>query len=199
MPFSRAWSARQSSGQGEIGKGRHTTTHLEMFELDFGGRLVDTPGMREFGLWDIAGEELAFLFPEMAEYVGQCKFGLSCQSRPGTRLRHSQSGHGRRHQSVPLSKLYASAGGAMRSPRAQPSEISGARHCHVIVSSAHLLSGVNNRNHCPYCLWSCHLDLYTAGDRLSACKAPMKPIGLTMKRSRNKYQLESARRADVDP
>ena len=41
--------------QGELGKGRHTTTHLEMFELDFGGALVDTPGIREFGLWDIAG------------------------------------------------------------------------------------------------------------------------------------------------
>lgn len=64
-------------------------------------------------------------------------------------------------------------------------------HCHVIVSSAHLVSGVNNRNHCPYCLWSCHLDLYAAGDRLSACKAPMKPIGLTMKIGRNKYQPAS--------
>jgi hypothetical protein len=64
-------------------------------------------------------------------------------------------------------------------------------HCHVLVSSAHLLSGVNNRNHCPYCLWSCHLDLYAAGDRLSACKAPMKPIGLTMKTGRNKYQRDS--------
>ena len=63
-------------------------------------------------------------------------------------------------------------------------------HCHVIVSSAHLLSGVNNRNHCPYCLWSCHLDLFVAGDRLSACKAPMRPIGLTMKKGRNKYQRE---------
>jgi hypothetical protein len=63
-------------------------------------------------------------------------------------------------------------------------------HCHGIVSSAHWLSGVNNRNHCPYCLWSCHLDLFAAGDRLSACKAPMKPIGLTMKMSRNKYRLE---------
>ena len=61
-------------------------------------------------------------------------------------------------------------------------------HCHVLVSSAHLLSGVNNRNHCPYCLWSFHLDLFAAGDRLSACKAPMKPIGLTMKRGKNKYQ-----------
>ena len=63
-------------------------------------------------------------------------------------------------------------------------------HCHVLVSSAHILSGVNNRNHCPYCLWSCHLDLFAAGDRLSACKAPMKPIGLTMKKGRNKYQRE---------
>ncbi|HMB23321.1 MAG TPA: RNHCP domain-containing protein, partial [Anaerolineales bacterium] len=61
-------------------------------------------------------------------------------------------------------------------------------HCHALVSSAHLLSGVNNRNHCPYCLWSCHLDLYAAGDRLSACKAPMRPIGLTMKKGRNKYR-----------
>ena len=65
--------------QGEQGKGRHTTTHHEMFELDFGGALVDTPGIREFGLWNIAGEELAYLFPEMADYVGKCKFGLSCQ------------------------------------------------------------------------------------------------------------------------
>jgi RNHCP domain-containing protein len=64
-------------------------------------------------------------------------------------------------------------------------------HCHVLVSSAHLISGVNNRNHCPYCLWSCHLDLYVAGDRLSACKAPMKPVGLTMKMGRNKYQHDS--------
>jgi hypothetical protein len=54
----------------------------------------------------------------------------------------------------------------------------------------HLLSGVNNRNHCPYCLWSSHLDLYSAGDRLSACKARMKPVGLTLKKSRNKYQTE---------
>ena len=64
-------------------------------------------------------------------------------------------------------------------------------HCHNLVSTAHLLSGVNNRNHCPYCLWSCHLDLFSAGDRLSACKGQMKPIGLTMKKSRNKYRLES--------
>lgn len=64
-------------------------------------------------------------------------------------------------------------------------------HCHAIVSSAHFLSGVNNRNHCPYCLWSCHLDLYASGDRLSACKGQMRPIGLTMKKGRNKYTAEA--------
>lgn len=62
-------------------------------------------------------------------------------------------------------------------------------NCGALVSSMHMLSAVNNRNHCPYCLWSCHLDLYSAGDRLSACKAKMKPVGLTLKKSRNKYQL----------
>ena len=60
-------------------------------------------------------------------------------------------------------------------------------HCHGYVSAAELLSGVGNRNHCPYCLWSRHLDLFTAGDRLAACKAPMHPVGLTLKRSHNKY------------
>jgi hypothetical protein len=65
------------------------------------------------------------------------------------------------------------------------------RHCGQIVTSAHVFSGVNNRNHCPYCLWSCHLDLFESGDRLSACKGQMQPIGLTMKKSRNKYRLGS--------
>ena len=76
-------------GKGELGKGRHTTTHLEMFDLVFGGRLVDTPGMREFGLWNISADELAHLFPEMADLVGGCKFGLSCRhdSEPGCAIR----------------------------------------------------------------------------------------------------------------
>ena len=74
---------------GELGKGRHTTTHLEMFELDFGGALVDTPGIREFGLWDMTADELAYFFPEMADYVGQCKFGMSCRHdrEPGCAIR----------------------------------------------------------------------------------------------------------------
>jgi len=60
-------------------------------------------------------------------------------------------------------------------------------HCRYPVSAGYVVAGVNNRNHCPYCLWSRHLDWRKAGDRLSACKAGMKPIGLTVKKTRKKY------------
>jgi ribosome biogenesis GTPase len=61
------------------GKGRHTTTHQEMFPLDFGGVLIDTPGLREFGLWEVDGRDLAHLFPEMRPFIGRCRFRLDCQ------------------------------------------------------------------------------------------------------------------------
>jgi ribosome biogenesis GTPase len=60
------------------GKGKHTTSHLEMFTLEFGGTIVDTPGMREFGLWDVDGASVAHLFPEMRAYAGLCRFGGDC-------------------------------------------------------------------------------------------------------------------------
>jgi len=64
-------------------------------------------------------------------------------------------------------------------------------HCRLGVSAEPLLSGVHNRNHCPYCLWSKHVDLREAGDRLCACKAPMRPVGLTFKHVHKKYAPES--------
>jgi len=73
------------------GKGKHTTNWLEMFELDFGGSVVDTPGMREFGLWKIAGEDIASLFPEMRPYIGQCRFGTGCSHthEPGCAIKEA--------------------------------------------------------------------------------------------------------------
>ncbi len=61
------------------------------------------------------------------------------------------------------------------------------KHCGQFVSACTALSGVVNRNHCPYCLHSRHVDLFEAGDRLCACKSLMAPVGLTVKRSRDKY------------
>lgn len=63
-------------------------------------------------------------------------------------------------------------------------------HCQAYVSTHPIISGVQNRNHCPYCLRSRHVDYSRAGDRMSACKAIMQPIGLTVKRRRNKYREE---------
>jgi DNA-directed RNA polymerase subunit RPC12/RpoP len=48
-------------------------------------------------------------------------------------------------------------------------------------------SGVNNRNHCPHCLWSLHVDDKTPGDRRSGCKSRMEPIGVTAKQSNRRY------------
>jgi hypothetical protein len=61
------------------------------------------------------------------------------------------------------------------------------RNCQANVYSQPMFSGVQNRNHCPFCLWSRHVDHTQAGDRMSACKASMQPIGLTTKRTHNKY------------
>jgi hypothetical protein len=63
-------------------------------------------------------------------------------------------------------------------------------NCRTIISADPDLSGVHNRNHCPYCLWSRHMDLYKAGDRLCACKAPMRPVGLALKKAKKKYGSE---------
>ena len=63
---------------GEVGirtqKGRHTTTLVELFPLDIGGEVADTPGIREVGLWGIDTENLEHYFPEMEPYLGTCKY-----------------------------------------------------------------------------------------------------------------------------
>ena len=71
------------------GRGRHTTTHLEAFALQQGGQVVDTPGMREFGLWGLDVHSLAACFPEMRPLLGTCRFGASCEheAEPGCAIK----------------------------------------------------------------------------------------------------------------
>jgi ribosome biogenesis GTPase len=61
---------------GWSGKGLHTTTFAEMFDLPLatGGTVIDTPGMREFGLVDITRQELSHYYPEMARLITECQF-----------------------------------------------------------------------------------------------------------------------------
>ena len=55
-------------------KGKHTTTTAELIRLEFGGWVVDTPGIRQFQLWDIIPEEVEGFFPEFRPYVPLCAF-----------------------------------------------------------------------------------------------------------------------------
>jgi len=76
-------------GAGKVGKGKHTTTSAEMVTTAFGADIVDTPGVREFGLCHMDGDDLALFFPEMRPLVGKCKFGLDCRhdEEPGCAIR----------------------------------------------------------------------------------------------------------------
>ncbi len=79
---------------------------------------------------------------------------------------------------------------AVRSSRCHPNKAEKSfrcQHCGAYVYTLPMIAGVNHRNHCPFCLWSRHVDYVKPGDRLSACKADMQPIGLTVKEYRNKY------------
>jgi ribosome biogenesis GTPase len=65
---------RTQEVSGWSGKGMHTTTFAEMFDLPGGGRVIDTPGVREFGLVDISRQELSQYFPEMRVLINDCQF-----------------------------------------------------------------------------------------------------------------------------
>ncbi|TAL47246.1 MAG: ribosome small subunit-dependent GTPase A [Chitinophagaceae bacterium] len=75
---------------GWSGKGQHTTTFAEMFDLPGGGRIIDTPGMREFGLVDISKQELSHYFPEMRKLLNNCQFN-NCQhiNEPGCAIKEA--------------------------------------------------------------------------------------------------------------
>jgi ribosome biogenesis GTPase len=72
------------------GKGRHATSQLEMFPLDGGGGVIDTPGMKVFTVID-DGVDPALHFPEMRPYVGACRFGADCSHthEPGCAIKEA--------------------------------------------------------------------------------------------------------------
>jgi ribosome biogenesis GTPase len=65
---------RTQDVSGWSGKGLHTTTFAEMYNLPLGGRIIDTPGIRELGLVDIPKKELSHYFPEMRSIINDCQF-----------------------------------------------------------------------------------------------------------------------------
>ncbi|HEY0650602.1 ribosome small subunit-dependent GTPase A [Phenylobacterium sp.] len=70
-------------------RGRHTTTHRELVLLPSGGLILDTPGMRELGLWD-AGAGVSTVFEDVEHLAGQCRFGDCTHTRePGCAVREA--------------------------------------------------------------------------------------------------------------
>ena len=55
-------------------KGRHTTTTAQLLPLSCGGYVVDTPGIRQFQLWDVIPEEVAGFYRDLRPYVGNCRY-----------------------------------------------------------------------------------------------------------------------------
>jgi len=72
------------------GKGLHTTTFSEMFDLPFGGSIIDTPGIRELGLAHITKQELSGYFPEMKTLLQDCRFN-NCMhyNEPGCAIKNA--------------------------------------------------------------------------------------------------------------
>ncbi|MCE7071811.1 MULTISPECIES: ribosome small subunit-dependent GTPase A [Dyadobacter] len=73
-------------------KGVHTTTFAEMFELEPGTFIIDSPGIKELGLSDMKAEEISHYFPEMRELLNQCRFN-NCQhiNEPGCAVKDAVS------------------------------------------------------------------------------------------------------------
>jgi len=75
-----------------VGKGRHTTTAARLFHFPAGGNLIDSPGIREFGLWHISPEQLLQGFIEFRPWLDGCRFrDCKHEREPGCRLQAAVS------------------------------------------------------------------------------------------------------------
>ncbi len=96
----------------ESRKGRHTTTTAELLPLSGGGYVVDTPGMRQFQLWDVVPQEIAGYFRDLRPFVSRCRFpGLHAHARGGVR-REERRGR-RPDQRTALRKLLPVVSGGL--------------------------------------------------------------------------------------
>ncbi|HEX3017272.1 MAG TPA: ribosome small subunit-dependent GTPase A [Caproicibacter sp.] len=188
-------------------RGRHTTTHRQLIMLPSGAMIIDTPGMRELGMWDVS-EGLGQSFSDVEQYFGQCKFN-DCrhESEPGCAVKAAiERGELSRERWESYLKLKNEAkfsddkACALQEKRKRNKNISkfqkqiqktDYRHTACTESFTCKVCGAlvvpdgagsQHRNHCPNCLSSVHVD-NEPGDRASLCKGIMDPIGVWVRKN----------------
>lgn len=189
------------------GRGRHTTSRRALILLPSGALVIDTPGVREVGLWD-AERGLEQSFADVERYLGHCKFS-DCrhESEPGCAVKHAiRSGALSQQRWESYQKLRAEARffadkdsylqdkeqrlkRISQTVRAQKQvdhrrapcwESFTCRVCGAQVFPEE--AGTEHRNHCPHCLSSVHAD-HRPGDRASLCRGVMDPIGVWVRKN----------------
>jgi ribosome biogenesis GTPase len=95
-----------------IGKGKHTTRWAQLYPLDSGGFIADTPGLRELGLWDIRPGELSDYFPEIRALAPECRFNDCTHiTEPGCAVREAvERGDIHPHRGASYLQLFEEAG-----------------------------------------------------------------------------------------
>lgn len=187
-------------------RGRHTTTHRQLIMLQSGVMIIDTPGMREIGMWDVS-DGLGQSFSDVEQYFGQCKFS-DCRhdTEPGCAVRaaieRGELSASRWESYLRLkkeAKFTDDKAGYLRDKQQWHKNIakiqkeiqkSDFKHAPCLQSFTCKVcgatispegAGTHQRNHCPHCLSSLHLD-NEPGDRASLCKGIMDPIGVWVRK-----------------
>lgn len=186
-------------------RGRHTTSHRQLVVLPEGAKIIDTPGMRELGMWESL-EGLEKSFADVSDYLGQCRF-TDCQHQkePGCRVKEAlQSGELSPERWESYLKLTAEARFTedkeeyLRQKEQRLKQISQfakqLRHSDYRIepctdsficeecgkAAAPETAGSKHRNHCPHCLASKHVD-NRPGDRAALCHGTMEAVSLWSK------------------
>lgn len=183
-------------------KGRHTTSAALLHRLPNNITIIDTPGIRELGILSTNGLESSF--PEIAKFAAECKFNNCIHiNEPSCRVKTAvRDGEISRPRYESYCKLMGKSPGSIQDAGREKNSLishqgntsmSGSNavsreknsgsftcvHCGGTIPMEG--GGTRNRNHCPRCLWSLHLD-YNPGDRSSCCEGKMEPVSVWVRK-----------------
>jgi len=87
--------ARTNEISSALDSGKHTTTHAQLYDLNETARIIDSPGLQEFGLHHLQAASLPHYFPDMRSFIGQCRFhNCSHRQEPGCAIKAAaEAGH----------------------------------------------------------------------------------------------------------